>query len=928
MLMKCKTYLLLLLLFVLSTTVAYAENENSLWSLPDTLLLSNYSQRMDGAELTKVKDANFLNSLIGRMAGVTINPSASGIGGSLRFVMRGYRSILKSNNVLFTLDGIPLPRLESEQPSGIYEGAGQTGDGISAFSADDIESISVLSAAAASTLYGSRSSGGVVMINTKKAHAGKLRVELGNSTTFSSPLVMPEFQHDYGWGWGEKLNGPQSWNPADFYQTGHTINNSLSLSLGNEYNQTRVSAVTMNGAGIIPNNDVDRYNFSLRNTSSLLNDRLKLDVSLRYIHTAEQNMLSQGMISNPLIPIYLVPDVLQKQPNPAGAPSWSGLSTDYPYKDYYESYDSELGGNRQYWPFGYLGMDMQNPYWVINRNRYNQKKNRLLGGVGAKFDLTSWLNVAGRIHYDRNKEDGTQKFYASSIYRGPLGSFYQMENKNTQLYSDLLFNARGVMGDFSIEATLGASICNTEFDYSNEGGALAELNQFDISKLNKQEQFSSLKRDYHHLTRSLFMLAQLGYKNRLSLDLGGRMEWFKFWDDNSSRFSTDVFYPSVGVSVIPTGWLPDDAGAFLAFLKFHYAYSEAGNADYILLNKRPTLWSNPKVADTYQKPEHTKSHEVGMNASFLNDKVNLGFTLYKASTSNLKFGGYRYMPSIETTVYYISDGARIDNKGIELVLGTNLKWGEVGWNGRLTYSINKDEIKQLESNGNELYELKQIDIVRGSGWRSTLKKGGSLGDIYVSDLQRDGQGNIIVDKASQQVTGSNEYVYAGNTDPKYTMGWANRFSWKGLELDFVIHARFGGVGLSLTEAVMDQFGVSQATAMARDNGGVWVSGQQIPAENYYAQISGRNYVGSMYTYDATNIRLAEMSIAYHIPVKRWVNWIQDVRVALVGRNLLMLYNKAPFDPESTASTGTWYQGIDYFRQPSYRNMGFSLNLTF
>ena len=131
----------------------------------------------------------------------------------------------------------------------------------------------------------------------------------------------------------------------------------------------------------------------------------------------------------------------------------------------------------------------------------------------------------------------------------------------------------------------------------------------------------------------------------------------------------------------------------------------------------------------------------------------------------------------------------------------------------------------------------------------------------------------------------------------------------------------------MTQAIMDQFGVSQATAVARDNGGVWVSGENIPAKNYYQTVGGAR-TGALYTYDATNIRLAELSLAYHIPVNRWVKWIQDVRVALVGRNLLMLYNKAPFDPESTSSTGTWYQGVDFFRQPSYRNMGFSVNLTF
>lgn len=886
----------------------------------DTVKSSYISQQIDGTELMKVKDANFVNSLIGRLAGVTINPGSSGVGGSVRMVLRGYRSMLKSNNVLFTLDGVPLPRLESEQAYDIYSGRDQTGDGIAAFCPDDIESISVLSTSAASVLYGSRSASGVVMINTKKAQAGKLKVELGNNTTFSSPLVMPEFQRTYGGLWGDKLSRPQTWEPKDFFRTGHSINNSLSLSLGNEYNQTRVSAVTMNATGLIPNNDVDRYNFSLRNTSSLLNQRLKLDFNLRYIHTTEQNMLSQGSYSNPLVPVYLVPDELNKEID-------SKLG--YNYKDNFEVYDPELGGNAQFWPLGHMGLGMENPYWVINRNKFNRKKKRLLAGIGAKFDLTSWLNVSGRVNYDHYKEVATKKIYASSLTSsGPLGTYFENWNTNTQVYSELMLNVRKAIGDFSIDATLGSSLCDTKFDYFYDGGALKVLNQFDLSDFNSITG-NSKQWDYHDRATSLFMLAQLGYKNSLFLDLGGRMEWLKFWDDDS-RSSTDVVYPSVGASVVPTGWLSDNSNRFLSFLKLNYTYSENGNSftDYIYLNK-DRVGQKLILNNDILKPERTKSHEIGLNAGFLNDKISLAFTMYKTSTSDLPFGGYLPIP-FQGYAYFMFDGCRIDNKGFELVLGTNMNIGQVKWNGRFTYSLNKNKIKQLmEPQKNpatdESPEFEEFLIAKGSGWYIPLKKGGSIGDIYVMDLQKDEQGNVVVDKTSHNVFPNFDYVYAGNADPKYTMGLANSFSWKGVELDFVIHARFGGVGVSMTQATMDHYGASQATAIARDNGGVWVSGERIPAQNYY-QMAGR--AGAVYTYDATNIRLAEMSIAYHIPVNRWVKWMQDVRVALVGRNLLMLYNKAPFDPESTASTGTMYQGIDYFRQPSYRNMGFSVNLTF
>lgn len=355
------------------------------------------------------------------------------------------------------------------------------------------------------------------------------------------------------------------------------------------------------------------------------------------------------------------------------------------------------------------------------------------------------------------------------------------------------------------------------------------------------------------------------------------------------------------------------------------------NLDTYNHNFGSSVGLKPRLEDNMLDPEHTKSHEIGLNAGFLNDKISLAFTMYKTSTSDLPFGGYLSIP-FQGDIYFMYNGAKVDNKGFELILSTNMNIGQVKWDGRFTYSINKNEVKQLlEPQKNPItgtdFNLKEIQMGKGIGWYTPLKEGGSIGDIYITDFQRDAQGNVIVDKSSQTVNPAYDYVYAGNTDPKYTMGLANSFLWKGFELDFVIHARFGGVGVSMTQAAMDRFGVSQATAIARDNGGVWVSDEKIPAENYFRQV-GQACTGTVYTYDATNIRLAEMSIAYHIPVNRWVKWIQDVRVALVGRNLLMLYNKAPFDPESTASTGTWGQGIDNFRQPSYRNMGFSVNLTF
>lgn len=889
--------------------------------LQDSVKLPGCSKKIDGDELTKVIDSNFLNSLIGRMSGATINSGAAGVGSAVRVIWRGYRSVMGSNSMLYALDGVPLQQLEAEQPSDILSNVGQTGDGIAAFPANDIESIYVLSSAAASALYGSRSAGGVMMINTKKGHPGKIRISLGNSTTFSSPLVMPEFQNTYGTRWGERLDNPQPWNPADFFRTGHTINNSLSISGGNEFNQTRFSAVTMNGAGIIPNNDVDRYNFSLRNTSSLLRDKLNIDFNLRYIHTDEQNMQAQGGYGNPLMSIYLIPDFLQKNPLYS-----DGVHlTDYPYRDYYEQYDPELGANVPYWPFEDKDLGMDNPYWIVNRNLINREKNRWLAGIRLKYDLTSWLDVAARFNYDRDKETGTQKFYATALEIGKMGQYYESKAKSSQLYSDLLLNVHNVFGDFSMNATLGTSFTETKQKWSDEGGYLKVANQFNLAGLGGNRYFLS-EADYRDRTNSLFMIAQLGYKESLFLDLGGRMEWLKYKSLYASEYSTDEIYPSAGISVVPTGWMSNNSGNILSYLKLNYTYSEIGNSQIHRLpsNKRG-LRPGVVTMEDILKPERTKSHEVGLNVSLLNGKVDLDFTMYRTTTSDLLlpvlYEGY----SDRNSFYSFIPSIELENKGLELTVGTNLKLGQVKWNGRLTYSISKNRIKDIDEGVHT--NMLQVNMLSSNGFRIMVKKGGSIGDLYVKDFVRDADGNVLVDRDMLKIAASGIDVYAGNVNPKYTMGLANSFSWKGIELDFVIHARIGGVGLSMTEHAMDYYGVSKAVAAARDKGWVRVSDVKIPVNNYY-WVAARDFVTSEYTYDATNIRLAEMSIAYHIPVNKWVNWIQDVRVALVGRNLLMLYNKSPFDPESTVSIGTWCQGVDNFRQPSCRNIGFSVNLTF
>lgn len=264
------------------------------------------------------------------------------------------------------------------------------------------------------------------------------------------------------------------------------------------------------------------------------------------------------------------------------------------------------------------------------------------------------------------------------------------------------------------------------------------------------------------------------------------------------------------------------------------------------------------------------------------------------------------------------------------------KLGTVDWSSTLLWSLNRNRIDQLlpEYTNEELgvtVRLDEMDVNSLGGAKQRLTVGGSMGDLYVNTLRTDERGYIWVNSKTNTLAGDkNNYVYAGNTNPKYTLSWRNNLRWKGINLGFMLNARVGGVGVSATQAVMDYYGVSKATAKARDNGGVLVNGNnKLDAQTWYQTIGGNgvDYIGAYYVYSMTNIRLGELTLGYDIPINQWCKFVKELNVSLVGRNLWMLYCKAPFDPESTVGTGTYSTGMDYFMQPSLRSIGFAVKVT-
>ena len=896
-------------------------------------------QEVAGDIVNTVKDANFMNSLSGKVAGLQINASASGVGGSTRVVMRGVKSISGNNNALYVIDGIPMPDLRSSQTEGTYETPdGGDFEGISNLNPEDIESMTVLSGATAAALYGSQGANGVIVITTKKGEEGRVRVNYANNTTFSSPFVMPQFQTRYGTGrkgkasgstihsWGAPLNQAARYNysPEDFLQTGHILTNSVTLSGGTEKNQIYFSTAAVNSKGLIPNNKYNRYNFTFRNTSNLLNDRLTLDVSGSYIIQKDRNMINQGVYSNPLVSAYLFP-----------------RGDDFSLVKAFERWNPARKIYEQFWPQGEGGdLRMQNPYWIAYRNPRENSRKRYMFTGGITYKITDWMNVAGRIRVDNTNSLYTEKLYATSnptlLENSKKGKYTETRGEERQTYGDVMLNLSKTFKEkFSLDAHIGASIKDNRFDELSVYGPIAGApNIFNVVNLDKSQK-KTPKTGWHEQTQSFFYSLELGWKSQLFVTTTGRNDWASQLANSPQK---SFFYPSVGVS-----WLPSSTFNFpekFNYLKIRASWASVANPfpRELTIATHPyddtiSGWddkSNYPIGQLY--PERTKTWELGFDARFLH-----GFTLsaswYRADTYNLTFNPNLSASSGYSDIYIQTGHVR--NTGVEASLGYDHQWKNWNWNSQFTFSWNKNKIIVLCKEWynpitEETITMNRLQISKLGRAKFILKEGGSMGDLYsTTDLRRDDKGNIEIDEGGNVVVEDNlPDMKLGSVFPDYNLAWRNSVSWKNLNLGFLVTARIGGIVNSLTQANMDLFGVSEATAAARDAGGALVNGRSlVNPETWYTAIASQGGIPQYYTYSAKNLLLQELSLGYTIP-RKWLHNICSITVSFVGRNLWMMYCKAPFDPEAVASTNNFYQGMDYFMMPSTRNLGFNINIKF
>ena len=775
-----------------------------------------------------------------------------------------------------------------------------------------------------------------MLITTKRGEAGTLKVTVSTNIEFLQPFWLPEFQNRYGTGrkgkttgskihsWGPYLseNARYGYTPEDFMQTGHVYTNSFTLSGGSERNQTYFSAAAVNSDGLIPNNEYNRYNFTFRNTSHFLDDRLTLDASASYIIQDDRNMTNQGVYSNPLVPAYLFPR----------GDNFDLIRT-------FERWDPARKIYAQFWPQGAGDLEMQNPYWIAYRNPRENNRHRYLLSASASYSIFDWLDVSGRIRIDNTDRSFTQKLYAttnSTLLEGSkYGHYTELSEKSRQTYGDVMLNINKTFGElFSLAAHVGASLNDTRLQGLELNGPLQNPSNIFHPEAIDPTKRKVMRSGWHEQTQSLFASLELGWRSQLFLTVTGRNDWAS---QLAGSPQSSFFYPSAGLSWLPSATF--DFPELFPYLKIRASWASVGTP----FPRELTYATHPydHTGQTWDdktnypigelRPERTKTWELGFDARFLNG-FDLSFSWYLADTYNQTFNP-QVSASSGYADMYVQTG-HVRNTGIEASLGYSHTWRDFTWNSNFTVSSNRNEIRELMRDwynplSGEVISKDRLEINKLGQVRFLLKEGGSMGDIYSnSDLRRDDKGRIEIDEAGNVYVENNlPDMKLGSVFPKANLAWRNDFRWKGVNLGFLIAARIGGVVYSATQANLDLYGVSEASAAARDAGGALVNGRaMVDPEMWYTTIGAGAGIPQYYTYDATNVRLQELSVGYTLP-RKWLK-VCDITVSLVGRNLWMMYCKAPFDPESVASTENFYTGMDYFIMPSTRNIGFNVNIKF
>ncbi|MBS1564752.1 MAG: SusC/RagA family TonB-linked outer membrane protein, partial [Bacteroidetes bacterium] len=932
--------------------------------------LTYATQRLNNSDLTTVKDANFVNSLTGKVAGVTITRSASGLGGSARVVLRGNKST-RENQPLYVIDGVPMANFSPAQPNDVWGqaiasasgaqpsgAAGRDGgDGISNLNPDDIESVTILKGASGAALYGSQAANGAIVITTKSGKAGKTRINFSSDITAESPLYYPDMQFRYGQGgngnspanttvedsWGPVVNAPD--HVKSFFRTGVTTTNSIALTGGTDKAQTYFSYANTSSKGILPSSSFMKHNLNFRETAKFFHDRLTVDANTLFLSQTADNRPVSGLYANPLTGLYLFPRGLDF--NKYKNYQYFSQTRNMMLQNWFDLYyDNVVAGVLT--PL--IGQDHeQNPYWLLYNGPRSDKRDRAFTNLSLKYKLNDWLSIQVRGNFDKSIDtyDARMNAGTQAVQAAPNGRYTYDRAINTQMYGDVILTAnKSLTSDLDLQATLGSSITDAvteEQSFDTDPTAPSGLyyaNKFGVNYIMADALVSSQARN-HRQQQAIFANAQLGYKGFLFLDLTGRNDWsstFAFTPTAKKGY----FYYSTGLNLVLSEALHFDDP--ISFAKFRVSYAKVGNdVPVYITNPSPYKQDNrfgaqvntkAPVPGHYLLPEDNRSFEVGTEWRFLKDRIGVDLTYYINNN-------YRQYTEVAAPLgsgyskYYVNLG-NIQNKGIEAtIFAVPVATAHLKWTTTFNLASNKNRILQLSDpsipgatpdNKFFLTDSKGINM-----YYSIIQEGGAWGDIWGSTFQRAANGSILVDSTGSPLK-DNTPAKLGNPNPTFTLGWNNTFDIGRFNVSFLVDGRFGGKVMSVTQAVLDVYGDSKASAAARDNGGVAISAVikggtkdgkpfsgPLPAQLFYKAVGGRNGTAEYYMYDATAIRMRELAVGYKIPVN--VKGITDLKFSLIARNLFFFSKKAPFDPEVSMATNNGLQGIEAFGIPSTRSIG-------
>jgi TonB-linked SusC/RagA family outer membrane protein len=909
--------------------------------------LTYAAQTIQGVQITQVRDANFVNTLQGKVAGLVVTNASSGVGGATRVILRGNRSIQSSNNALFVVDGVPVDNSTPGQVGNDFGGYNGS-DGVANINPDDIESINVLKGAAASVLYGSRAANGVILITTKKGSAGAISVDVNSGAQFDAPLTLPNLQNEYGQGnggvfgarasasWGPKMNNqpltdwtgksqnmvPQPNNVSGFFQIGTSFNNSVGIKGGSEKVQSYFSFTNNQVSGIVPGNTLDRNTINLR-ISANLSKKFSTDAKVTYVNQMLNNKLRSGEESSEVMNLYKTPRSIRN-------------------KDM-QNYQSEAGVPT-YWTSSSVYM---NPYWTINRTSADEERTRTTSLVSATYHINDDMKILARVSLDQYTDRVENTFYDNTLLFAWLGGTYQkyfrqVKERNSEL---LLIGNKKLNSKVKLSYTFGIADVARQSDFTQtSANGLLVPNKFDLGfARNLAVGTGFVERDL----KSVFGSVQVNLNDYLYFDVTARNDW-----SSTLPAPHSYFYPSLGLTAVLSDIV--ELPNFINFAKLRGSYTRVGNdaAPYLLtqtysfsqggtggfINRDGTQ----AIGDL--QPELTTSLEFGFDGRFFDNRLGLDVTFYKTNSVN-QLLSLPLAPASGFSNQYINAG-NIENSGVELTLtGSPIKKNDFTWDVTLNYARNVNAIVSLHP------DIKQTLLSSGYGRTAgvLVKEGGAYGDLYTEGWARTPSGQFIMDGAGKPVVSSSQ-EFLGNFNPKFTLGLNNAFSIGKISLNVLVDARIGGVMTSGSDASLAFDGSSAYTTAYREGGwvipGVTLSNNEyipnttpVNAETFWTTVSnGRYSWGQVFTYDATNVRIREAAVGYDFNINS--QYVKRAKLSIVARNLFFLAKgnaivdipgiptrKMWFDPDVNLGAGN-YQGVEYGTLPSARSIGLNLSLSF